>query len=173
MQFTLKDKLLTVLGFIIFLVVGPALMVYLSRLDPTTFLDQEDTTLYLAGLMSAVGLGLALWANYTLIVQGKGGAGNFGPIKLMTETRHLVRTGPYSICRNPMHLGVFFYYTGFACALNSLVALVVPLAFIVFAYFNAIVLDEPRLKRDFPEEWSIYEQEVPRFLPRALKRRRS
>ncbi|HIV54971.1 MAG TPA: isoprenylcysteine carboxylmethyltransferase family protein [Candidatus Anaerobiospirillum stercoravium] len=173
MQFTLKDKLLTVLGFIIFLVVGPALMVYLSRLDPTTFLDQEDTTLYLAGLMSAVGLGLALWANYTLIVQGKGGAGNFGPIKLMTETRHLVRTGPYSICRNPMHLGVFFYYAGFACALNSLVALVVPLAFIVFAYFNAIVLDEPRLKRDFPEEWSIYEQEVPRFLPRALKRRRS
>lgn len=173
MQFTLKDKLLTVLGFIIFLVVGPALMVYLSRLDPTTFLDQEDTTLYLAGLMSAVGLGLALWANYTLIVQGKGGAGNFGPIKLMTETRHLVRTGPYSICRNPMHLGVFFYYAGFACALNSLVALVVPLAFIVFAYFNAIVLDEPRLKHDFPEEWSIYEQEVPRFLPRALKRRRS
>ena len=173
MQFTLKDKLLTVLGFIIFLVVGPALMVYLSRLDPTTFLDQEDTTLYLAGLMSAVGLGLALWANYTLIVQGQGGAGNFGPIKLMTETRHLVRTGPYSICRNPMHLGVFFYYAGFACALNSLVALVVPLAFIVFAYFNAIVLDEPRLKRDFPEEWSIYEQEVPRFLPRALKRRRS
>ena len=173
MQFTLKDKLLTVMGLIIFLVVGPALMVYLSRLDPTTFLDQEDTTLYLAGLMSAVGLGLALWANYTLIVQGKGGAGNFGPIKLMTETRHLVRTGPYSICRNPMHLGVFFYYAGFACALNSLVALVVPLAFIVFAYFNAIVLDEPRLKRDFPEEWSIYEQEVPRFLPRALKRRRS
>lgn len=171
MQFTLKDKLLTVLGFIIFLVVGPALMVYLSRQDPTTFLDQEDTTLYLAGLMSAVGLGLALWANYTLIVQGQGGAGNFGPIKLMTETRHLVRTGPYSICRNPMHLGVFFYYAGFACALNSLVALVVPLAFIVFAYFNAIVLDEPRLKRDFPEEWSIYEQEVPRFLPRALKRR--
>lgn len=173
MQFTLKDKLLTVLGFIIFLVVGPALMVYLSRQDPTTFLDQEDTTLYLAGLMSAVGLGLALWANYTLIVQGQGGAGNFGPLKLMTETRHLVRTGPYSICRNPMHLGVFFYYAGFACALNSLVALVVPLAFIVFAYFNAIVLDEPRLKRDFPEEWSIYEQEVPRFLPRALKRRRS
>lgn len=171
MQFTLKDKLLTVLGFIIFLVVGPALMVYLSRQDPTTFLDQEDTTLYLAGLMSAVGLGLALWANYTLIVQGQGGAGNFGPLKLMTETRHLVRTGPYSICRNPMHLGVFFYYAGFACALNSLVALVVPLAFIVFAYFNAIVLDEPRLKRDFPEEWSIYEQEVPRFLPRALKRR--
>lgn len=171
MQFTLKDKLLTVLGFIIFLVVGPALMVYLSRQDPTTFLDQEDTTLYLAGLMSAVGLGLALWANYTLIVQGQGGAGNFGPIKLMTETRHLVRTGPYSICRNPMHLGVFFYYAGFACALNSLLALVVPLAFIVFAYFNAIVLDEPRLKRDFPEEWSIYEQEVPRFLPRALKRR--
>ena len=173
MQFTLKDKLLTVLGFIIFLVVGPALMVYLSRLDPTTFLDQEDTTLYLAGLMSAVGLGLALWANYTLIVQGKGGAGNFGPVQLMTAPRHLVRTGPYSLCRNPMHLGVFFYYAGFACALNSLVALVVPLAFIVFAYFNAIVLDEPRLKRDFPEEWSIYEQEVPRFLPRALKRRRS
>ena len=146
MHFTLKDKLLTVLGFIIFLVVGPLIMVYLSTLDPTTFLDNKDTTLYLAGLMSAVGLALAVWANYTLIVKGEGGAGNFGPVKLMTETRHLVRTGPYSICRNPMHLGVFF--------------------------FNAIVLDEPRLKRDFPEEWSVYKEEVPRFLPRALKRRK-
>ena len=172
MHFTLKDKLLTVLGFIIFLVVGPLVMVYLSTLDPTTFLDNKDTTLYLAGLMSAVGLALAVWANYTLIVKGEGGAGNFGPVKLMTETRHLVRTGPYSICRNPMHLGVFFYYAGFACALNSLIALIVPLAFIAFAYFNAIVLDEPRLKRDFPEEWSVYEEEVPRFLPRALKRRK-
>ena len=142
MHFTLKDKLLTVLGFIIFLVVGPLIMVYLSTLDPTTFLDNKDTTLYLAGLMSAVGLALAVWANYTLIVKGEGGAGNFGPVKLMTETRHLVRTGPYSICRNPMHLGVFFYYAG------------------------------PRLKRDFPEEWSVYKEEVPRFLPRALKRRK-
>ncbi len=172
MRLTFKDKVLTVLGFIIFLVVGPAIMVYLSTLDDTTFLDNKSTTLYLAGLMSAVGLALALWANYTLIVQGEGGAGNFGPVKLMTETRHLVRSGPYSICRNPMHLGVFFYYAGFACALNSLMALLVPLAFIVFAYFNAIVLDEPRLKRDFPEEWSIYQSEVPRFLPRALKRRK-
>ena len=172
MCLTFKDKVLTVLGFIIFLGVGPAIMVYLSTLDDTTFLDNKSTTLYLAGLMSAVGLALALWANYTLIVQGEGGAGNFGPVKLMTETRHLVRSGPYSICRNPMHLGVFFYYAGFACALNSLMALLVPLAFIVFAYFNAIVLDEPRLKRDFPEEWSIYQSEVPRFLPRALKRRK-
>ena len=41
MHFTLKDKLLTVLGFIIFLVVGPLVMVYLSTLDPTTFLDNK------------------------------------------------------------------------------------------------------------------------------------
>ena len=84
----------------------------------------------------------------------------------MKETKHLVTTGPYAICRNPMHVGVFLYYMGFACALNSLASLVLPIAIVAFAYFAAIVLDEPRLRKEFPEEFAAYSSRVPRFFPR-------
>lgn len=168
MRFTLWDKFLTVVGFTIFLVVGPLVMAFLAHLEATTWLGFDSIWFYVAAAVSLLGLGLALWANYTLIVKGEGGAGNFGSIKLMTETRHLVCTGPYRLCRNPMHLGVFLYYVGLAIIMGAGLALVVPLGLLCFAYFNALVLDEPRLKRDFPEEWRAYKAKVPRFVPRLF-----
>lgn len=172
LMFSLRAKLIYVVGFILFLVIGPVAMVLLQMWYPMTFLSESTSTFYLGGFTSAVGLFFALWANYVLVVDGKGGAGNFGSIKLMPETKHLVTTGPYSICRNPMHLGVFLYYIGFACAINSLTSLLVPLAVVIFAFIDAIFIDEPRLKRDFPEEFSVYQSQVPRFLPKVLSWKR-
>lgn len=170
MKFTLKDKLLYALGCIAFLLGGPIVMLYLNSIYYMTFLPVENLTFYLGGFSSAVGLVFAFWANYELLVKGEGGAANFGSVKLMPETKHLVTTGPYSICRNPMHLGVFLYFMGFTCAVNSIICLLVPLAFAIFAYLFAIFLDEPRLARDFPDEWEVYRNKVPRFMPRILKR---
>ena len=116
--FSLRDKLIYAFGFIAFILGGPAVMAYLAAWSPVSFLSDQPSTFYLGGFTSAVGLFFALWANYELVIKGRGGAGNFGNIKLMKETKHLVTSGPYSICRNPMHLGVFLYYMGFACALS-------------------------------------------------------
>lgn len=171
-MFSWQAKLIYACGFIIFIVVGPCVMLFLQQIYPMSFLSEQPSTFYLGGLTSAVGLFFALWANYVLVVDGKGGAGNFGKIKLMPETKHLVTTGPYSICRNPMHLGVFLYYIGFACAINSISSLLVPCAVVVFAYINALFLDEPRLRKDFPEEFPIYQSQVPRFLPKVLSWKR-
>lgn len=171
-MFNWRAKLLYAFGFILFIVIGPVVMFYLQQWYPMTFLSEQSSTFYLGGFTSAVGLFFTLWANYVLITDGKGGAGNFGKIKLMPETKHLVTTGPYSICRNPMHLGVFLYYVGFACAINSLTSLIVPLVVVVFAYIDAIFIDEPRLKQDFPEEFELYQSQVPRFLPKVLLWRR-
>lgn len=168
MQFSLKDKLLYAVGILLFLLVGPGVMLYLNTIYYMTFLPVENLTFYLGGFSSAVGIIFAFWANYELMYKGEGGAANFGSVKLMPETKHLVTTGPYSICRNPMHLGVFLYYMGFACAVNSIICLIVPLAFAIFAYGFAIFLDEPRLRRDFPDEWETYRMKVPRFMPRIL-----
>lgn len=172
-MFTWRAKLIYVLGFILFLVAGPVAMYFLLLWYPMTFLSEQATTFYLGGITSAVGLFFTLWANYVLVTEGKGGAGNFGSIHLMPETKHLVTTGPYSICRNPMHLGIFLYYVGFACAINSLSSLLVPIGVIIFAWIDAVFIDEPRLKRDFPEEFSIYKSQVPRFLPKVLSWKRS
>ena len=70
-----------------------------------------------------------------------------------------------------MHVGVFLYYMGFACALNSLSSLVLPFGIMLFAYFAAVVLDEPRLKKEFPEEFAQYSSRVPRFFPRIWGRK--
>lgn len=172
MVLSFKDKILYVIGFIVFLLGGPLVMVYIAYYFPMSFLAESSSTFYLGGLTSAVGLFFALWANYELVTKGKGGAANFGKIHLMEQTKQLVTTGPYSICRNPMHLGVSLYYIGFACAINNLVSLIVPCCIVIFAYAFAIFLDEPRLKRDFPGEFEIYASQVPRFLPKILSWKR-
>ena len=68
-----------------------------------------------------------------------------------------------------MHLGIILYFLGFACYLNSLWALAVPLAMTVFAFSLAVFVDEPRLKRDFPEEYAAWASRVPRFLPNVRR----
>lgn len=171
-MFSLREKAIYALGFFAFIFVGPTLMYWLATTFPMTFLVDEPSILYLGGLTSAVGLFFAVWSNYELVKKGEGGAGNLGPVKMMKETKHLVTTGPYAICRNPMHVGVFLYYMGFACALNSLVSLILPMAIVAFAYFAAIVLDEPRLKKEFPEEFAQYSSQVPRFFPRIWSAKR-
>lgn len=170
MVLTKRDILFYVVGFFGFLVVAPAVMFGIANYFPMTFLPESESNIYLGGLTSAVGLLFAVWSNYSLVHDGKGAAGNFGNIKMMTETKHLVTTGPYGICRNPMHLGVFLYFSGLACALNSLFCLAVPAFIVVFAYCFAIFLDEPRLRRDFPDEFEAYCNEVPRFMPKIFKR---
>lgn len=170
--FTWKSLVLYAIGFILFIFLGIYIMWYLQKLYPMTFLDVSLTTVILGGVTSAVGLFFTIWANYFLITKGNGLPGNFGKLKIMPETKHLVTTGPYAICRNPMHLGLFLYYMGFACAINSLSSLIVPVLFIIFAYCFAILLDEPRLKKDFPEEFSVYKEQVPRFMPKILSWKR-
>ena len=172
MKFSFTAKLIYVLGFIAFLIVGPLVMWWIATTWPMTFLAEQESTPYLGGFVSAVGLLFAVWSNYELVSKGKGGAGNLGRIKTMPETQHLVTTGPYSICRNPMHLGVFLFYMGLSCSLNSLSSLIIPLLAIGFGYFSAVFLDEPRLMKAFPEEFAAYKQQVPRFMPRILARKK-
>lgn len=170
-MFSFREKAIYALGFFAFIFVGPTIMYLIAMYFPMTFLVEDSTTLYLGGLTSAVGLFFAVWSNYELVHKGEGGAGNLGPVKMMKETKHLVTTGPYAICRNPMHVGVFLYYMGFACALNSLSSLVLPFGIMLFAYFAAVALDEPRLKKEFPEEFAQYSSRVPRFFPRIWGRK--
>ena len=170
-MFSFREKAIYAVGFFAFIFVGPTVMYLISIAVPATFLAQSSTNVYLGSLSSAVGLFFAIWSNVALVKKGEGGAGNLGKVKMMKETTHLVTTGPYAVCRNPMHVGVFLYYMGFACSLNSLASLVVPVAILCFAWFAAVFLDEPRLEKEFPEEWTDYKSRVPRFFPRVWPRK--
>ncbi len=122
-------------------------------------------TLGLSAVTSAFGVFFTLWAVIEMAKKGDGCPVVLGRFKLTKETSKLVTTGPYALCRNPMHLGIFFYLLGFACFLNSLWSLIVPLAMLIFAWITAVVIDEPRLMRDFEKEFVSYRLKVPRFLP--------
>lgn len=105
-----------------------------------------------------------------MIKKGHGGAVVLGNVKLTKQTDRLVTEGPYSLCRNPMHMGIVLFYLGLCCAINSLITLVIPCLFLIFAQIVAVYIDEPRLKRDFPEEYSQWVQKVPqRFWPKPKK----
>ena len=147
-----------------FLIV-PAAMVFLKLWWPEEITPWQSFATVLGGCCSAVGALFIFWAIRELWVKGRGCAGVFGKIKLQQETVKLVTTGPYALCRNPMHMGLMLFYLGVACAINSLICLLVPVAVWIFATAFAFFLDEPRLKRDFGEEYEKWAQSVPRFFP--------
>lgn len=165
-----RDKLMLAAGSLIFVAGGPGVMALLTVWGgQVTFLPELTFTYGFSVFACAFGLFFAAWSVYEMLTKGEGGPAVLGPVKLMQETRHLVTTGPYALCRNPMHLGIILYFLGFACYLNSLWALAVPLAMTVFAFSLAVFVDEPRLKCDFPEEYAAWASRVPRFLPNVRR----
>lgn len=77
----------------------------------------------------------------------------------------LTTTGPYAYTRNPLYLGSLILAGGFAVAARSwwIAAVIVVLFFAV--YLPVVRMEEEFLRQKFPE-FSDYERQVPRFLPR-------
>jgi len=97
------------------------------------------------------GAGLRIWA--TLYIGGHKG-------------KDLITEGPYSICRNPLYLGVFFLVVSVAFFLGSpLMAFGLAIALVV--YLGATVgSEERRLASRQGDAFEQYCQRVPRFWPR-------
>ncbi len=162
----LRDYLFLSLGGAAFFLGSPALMLCIDYWDHAPFLPDSVFSTALGAFSSAVGIFFCVWANLELMRRGNGGAAVLGPLKLMKETDRLVTSGPYALSRNPMHLGIMLFQLGLSCAINSLWTLVVPLGMLCFSFALAVFVDEPRLRRDFKEEYDKWSQEVPRFLPK-------
>lgn len=162
----LRDYAALAFGAAVFFIGLPAAMLILDRLAHISFLPDNALITALSLLCSAVGIFFCLWANLELIKRGRGGAAVIGPLKLCRETSRLVVSGPYALCRNPMHLGIILYQLGICCVIDSLLTLAVPLAMLVFALTLSCLVDEPRLRRDFRDEYEKWAEAVPRFLPK-------
>ena len=164
-----REKLALTCGAGILLVLLPLVMFISSEYFTWTFLPSMHIGRILGALFSGCGLLFVIWANYELWHVGHGGAAVIGKLKLMRETEHLVSSGPYAMCRNPMHTGLVIYYMGVSFTLNSLVCLLFTCFVGVCAWLFAVYIDEPRLKRDFPCEYEKWSAQTPRFLPRIKK----
>lgn len=167
----INEVIALALGYLVFFIAGPALMLVIAYFFPITFLPSLKVGLLPGAMSSGFGAVLVIWSNIELYRKGHGGAAVIGRIRISKPTDTLVTSGPYALCRNPMHLGLTLFYLGLSCAINSLSSLIVPVLTLAFAYISAVYFDEPRLRQDFTESYAAWSAEVPRFLP-VLRRKK-
>ena len=98
------------------------------------------------------------------------GKGTPSPIDAPTG---LVTRGFYRYTRNPMYVAVLAVIAGWAVLFGSL--LLVAYGVALFAVFSLFILrhEEPRLARDFGDEYAEYVERVGRWLPRCRCRKRT
>ena len=77
----------------------------------------------------------------------------------------LATTGPYAHTRNPLYFGSFLIAAGFAMAAHWSLMLVV-IAFFVLIYAPTMERERANIRGRFPEEFAVYERNVPAFFPR-------
>jgi protein-S-isoprenylcysteine O-methyltransferase Ste14 len=109
-----------------------------------------------------IALGLVLMVK-TITLFAIVGQGTLAP---WTPTRRLVVRGVYRHVRNPMISGVLCILLGEAVICGSLALLY---WFGFFVLLNAIYIplfEEPQLMQRFGEDYILYKQNVPRWLPR-------
>ncbi|NBV29650.1 isoprenylcysteine carboxylmethyltransferase family protein [bacterium] len=87
-----------------------------------------------------------------------------GTLSPADPTKKLVTTGLYKFSRNPMYVGVTLILIGEAIFFQSVVLLIYSLSiFIAFNIFT-ILVEEPRLRNNFGEEYKKYCDKVRRWI---------
>lgn len=112
-----------------------------------------------------IGLGLTLLVN-TITLFVLRGQGTLAP---WDSTQKLVVQGIYGHVRNPMISGVFCILLGEAALLQSLHLLYWCILFVILNLIYIPLVEEPRLERRFGEDYRLYKQNVPRWIPRLRR----
>jgi protein-S-isoprenylcysteine O-methyltransferase Ste14 len=111
-------------------------------------------------LLLGVGLGLLAATIRLFISVGQGTLAPWDP------PQKLVVAGPYRYVRNPMHSGVFITLYGEGLLFGSLPILIFVTIVFVFHWFYIPLTEERWLADQFGEDYQVYKQNVPRWIPR-------
>jgi protein-S-isoprenylcysteine O-methyltransferase Ste14 len=106
--------------------------------------------------------GIALWT-WTVRLFARIGRGTLAP---WDPTERLVVAGPYAHVRNPMITGVVAVLAGEALILGSVAIGIWALAFTAINHIFFLAYEEPAVERRFGDEYRLYKQNVPRWIPR-------
>jgi protein-S-isoprenylcysteine O-methyltransferase Ste14 len=134
-------------------VVIPATILYFTGIS-------QPRSVILGSLFMILGLTLMVWTNRLFSTVGKGTLAPWNP------PEKLVVRGVYRHVRNPMITGVFCILLGEAIFFGSPWLLA---WFGIFAAVTMIVIplaEEPGLAKRFGEDYHLYKQNVPRWIPR-------
>jgi protein-S-isoprenylcysteine O-methyltransferase Ste14 len=89
----------------------------------------------------------------------------------IVKNDRLATTGPYAHTRNPLYFGSFLIAAGFAIAAHWALLLVV-IALFLFIYGPTIEHERVNIRNRFPDDYPVYERNVPPFFPRLTPWRR-
>lgn len=157
------------IGICVFLCLIPAFIYLIS----VYFVAPIDSliALVLAYIFIFVGVVFMLWSNVYMVRVGKGCPTDGFNVSLGERTKRLMTAGPYRYTRNPMLLGTFVFYLGVALLCNSYYAIFFPIIFISYMLWHIKKFEEPRLQKDFKEEYLHYKQRVPLLFPKLSFRK--
>jgi len=133
---------------------------WLDELLPVHLFLSPPTNIFSSLPLLIIGASLALWTVYTFF-KARG-----TPVPL-NPPQKLVIGGLYAYVRNPMLLGWFIMLFGVGVLLNSisLIFIFTPL----FIYLNVLyvkTIEEKEMEKKFGEEYLVYKESVPMFIPR-------
>lgn len=109
----------------------------------------------------------AIWANFTLVIKGKGSAIPAAP----NQTQKQVTSGPFKYSRNPMYFGYFLIILGLGVVFNSISILFIhfPILLVALNLFLKYV-EEKALEKRFGEEFKIYKEGTSFIFPWKSKK---
>ena len=117
----------------------------------------------LSGLaLTAIGIGFAMWARYTL--------GQNWSSKVTIKIDHeLIRSGPYAYVRHPIYTGILLAIMGTAIAIGEWRSLLA-LALFWGAFYRKARTEEKMLAHEFGERFAEHQQRTGFFIPRLAPR---
>ena len=121
------------------------------------FVPDGPAGLYVGLVLTALGLGFALWARFYI---GK----NWDAMVVLKEDHKLVRTGPYAIVRHPIYSGFMLATLGTAIA-HGQVGRLAGVALIVIAWGYKARVEETFLMQRFGPEYEDYRRHVKALVP--------
>ena len=113
---------------------------------------------YIGTIVFLIGLLIMLWCIISFAVKGQGTLSPADP------TKRLVVAGLYKFSRNPMYVGVILILIGEAIFFQSVELLIYSIFVFITFYIFAKLVEEPRLRNDFGEEYKRYCKEVRRWI---------
>ncbi|MGH9476655.1 MAG: methyltransferase family protein [Terriglobales bacterium] len=143
------------------LLLGAALLIFAPFPSPDRALVPRSAQWLWSGVgVTVLGLLVAIWARRTL-------GGNWGSAVSLKQGHELIQTGPYRFVRNPIYTGLILMFLGTALAIgrtSSLLALLLAIA----AYWIKLKQEEELMRRQFPEAYAAYRQQVKALIPFIL-----
>ena len=149
------------LGLLIFVIGIPALMWWVSG-RPWTYVPDSVIQYIVAAMLMLCGLALSIYSIIYMRVVGKGNPFDAYNHEVAPRTKHLMTEGPYSLCRNPMLVGIYLYDVGILVWLWSFLPLLIFVGEVVLLTLQ-VESEEKRLEKDFGQEYLDYKKRVGRY----------